>query len=630
MSSGSKGTKVAAIIAAVGIAGALGWLLARGSAPTADVHEGDGDAAGQATDAGPSAATGGAAADATTPTIAVAVADASATPSADGARLEGRVVDSTGVPQAGVALALLAADGARLTATSSDADGRYALADATLAGAAVAVGDATQPLEPGLARAEVRHLDLIVGATREVRGFVLDLNGDPVGGVVVTLRAMAFEGWQVGVSRKNGTVVFPRAPATELRLEAYDETLGADAGWVSAGSRQASVDLVLEPTAELTVEAGAPGGRVMVRNPSPLALGPDKSWQRSLAREQAVERARVLAMIDAIYPELRPEGADAMPLPELSAALERALSALPPETLAAYQARRTPERLAALQEATDRAIAAIPPDPPGESAIEKHGTIASGPVGATFRLAAGYRYDIALARPGGPERWCGAVLLRVGDHATVDCDARGVAKVHGRLVDRAGRPLASAPLELAVERGGRPQRATTDATGAFAFAVPVDGANLAAIAVALDAAPDGPTALARRGLRLAANADLDLGVIVARPDADALPPTEPYAGTGGTVGFDETGVVVTAMELMSPLELAGLEVGDTLIAADGEPLDSLSLPEVADRLRGAEGSLVELRVRDLDGELYDVTVERGTVVPRPTEVPAPTPAPEPR
>ncbi|MFO0748194.1 MAG: PDZ domain-containing protein [Myxococcota bacterium] len=545
---------------------------------------------------------------------ALAVADA---PVAEGpvarrgGRIEGRVLDATGAARGGVALTLVDAKGQRLAAVTSDAKGGYALVDESLTAGSVTVGDVSQVLEPALAAGEVRHLDLIVGATREVVGFVLDLNGDPLGGVPVTLRSMAFEGRQAGLSRKNGTVVFARAPTSELRVEAGADGLGFDAGWVAAGPGRATVDLVLEPTADLTVFASPQDAVVLVRNSSPQAFGPDRTWLRSLAREQREQRARMLAAIDTLYPELRPADADGLSLDQLSAALDAAFAALPPDQLAALQARRTPERLAALAEAEARAVAALPAEPPGESEVERHSVVARGAPGTTFALPAGYRYELAVQAPGAVETWCGPVLLMAGDQRTVRCGQGGTARLSGRVVDVSGKALTGLQMELQVDRGGRPQRMVADAAGRFEVRVPLEGTNLATLAAALG----DEVAFVRRNVVLAPGLDRDLGTLVVRRDADARPPTTPYAGTGGLVAAADNGVSVAKVERDSPLELAGIEPGDTLVAADGEPLAELSLPEVMDRLRGAEGSLVDLRVRNEDGELYDVTVERGVVVP---------------
>ena len=53
----------------------------------------------------------------------------------------------------------------------------------------------------------------------------------------------------------------------------------------------------------------------------------------------------------------------------------------------------------------------------------------------------------------------------------------------------------------------------------------------------------------------------------------------------------------------SPAEAAGLEAGDLVLAADGKPLDGLSVDGARDRIRGPSGSVVKL------------TVQRGTAAP---------------
>lgn len=58
-----------------------------------------------------------------------------------------------------------------------------------------------------------------------------------------------------------------------------------------------------------------------------------------------------------------------------------------------------------------------------------------------------------------------------------------------------------------------------------------------------------------------------------------------------------------------PGERAGLLLDDRIVAIDGAPTHSMSMREIRERLRGPEGSEVELRVQR-GNELIDLRVAR--------------------
>ncbi len=66
--------------------------------------------------------------------------------------------------------------------------------------------------------------------------------------------------------------------------------------------------------------------------------------------------------------------------------------------------------------------------------------------------------------------------------------------------------------------------------------------------------------------------------------------------------------------LGTPAWEAGLTVGDTIVAIDGEPIAGLDEAAFRERLRAPERSRLELRVRDLDGVERDVTVRPRVLV----------------
>lgn len=70
----------------------------------------------------------------------------------------------------------------------------------------------------------------------------------------------------------------------------------------------------------------------------------------------------------------------------------------------------------------------------------------------------------------------------------------------------------------------------------------------------------------------------------------------------------ESGLRVVEVPPDGPAARAGLEPGDVIVEIDGEPVEGLTAAQIHQRLGGAVGSRVELRV-DRDGRpmTFDVT-----------------------
>jgi carboxyl-terminal processing protease len=82
-----------------------------------------------------------------------------------------------------------------------------------------------------------------------------------------------------------------------------------------------------------------------------------------------------------------------------------------------------------------------------------------------------------------------------------------------------------------------------------------------------------------------------------------------YVGIGVRLENKDDEVVLSSPADGSPAEEAGIESGDVLVAVDGESLQDEEVEEIAERVRGPEGSKVELTVLR-DGEELEFTVER--------------------
>jgi carboxyl-terminal processing protease len=86
-----------------------------------------------------------------------------------------------------------------------------------------------------------------------------------------------------------------------------------------------------------------------------------------------------------------------------------------------------------------------------------------------------------------------------------------------------------------------------------------------------------------------------------------------YVGVGVQIEERAGEAVVSAPIDGSPAERAGVESGDIIVAVDGESVENVELPEVSNRVRGEEGSSVDLTLRRDGGEEINVTLERSKI-----------------
>ncbi len=82
-----------------------------------------------------------------------------------------------------------------------------------------------------------------------------------------------------------------------------------------------------------------------------------------------------------------------------------------------------------------------------------------------------------------------------------------------------------------------------------------------------------------------------------------------YVGIGVKLEKKDDEIAIVAPMDGSPAKEAGIESGDVLVAVDGESVDDEEFEEVGERVRGPEGSLVELTMLR-DGEEREFSVER--------------------
>ena len=72
-------------------------------------------------------------------------------------------------------------------------------------------------------------------------------------------------------------------------------------------------------------------------------------------------------------------------------------------------------------------------------------------------------------------------------------------------------------------------------------------------------------------------------------------------------------LVIVAPLAGSPAERAGLRPGDLVLAADGVPLDGLTVDGARDRIRGPKGSVVTLSIQRDDGDPFAVEITRDVI-----------------
>ena len=83
----------------------------------------------------------------------------------------------------------------------------------------------------------------------------------------------------------------------------------------------------------------------------------------------------------------------------------------------------------------------------------------------------------------------------------------------------------------------------------------------------------------------------------------------PVGGIHARMGYSESGGLRVVEVPEGPASQAGLREGDRIVSIDGDPVRSMVLEDVVERLRGPIGSEVELEVVR-DGELVTLLVAR--------------------
>jgi hypothetical protein len=190
-------------------------------------------------------------------------------------------------------------------------------------------------------------------------------------------------------------------------------------------------------------------------------------------------------------------------------------------------------------------------------------------------------------------------------------------KLSGRVIDRVTRaPLAGARVE--VQGGGALSAeqplstdARTDGEGRFELA------GMPPARVALTVTAEGHHGRVLGGLMMSADRDLGpLEVDLAPTRPDEKPRLE-FVGIGAVLAGKDDAIEIGQVMVGAGASQAGLRAGDLITAVDGRPVSELGLSGAVNQIRGAEGTVVVLKVKRAGtGQIEDVAVTR-----RPVRIP---------
>jgi len=242
--------------------------------------------------------------------------------------------------------------------------------------------------------------------------------------------------------------------------------------------------------------------------------------------------------------------------------------------------------------------------------------VARGALGVEIPVRASLLYEVVVRLPDGYEVVCGNVLVAPGQLVEMQCGRAARAVLVGRVVDVQGRPVEG--LVVDVPDGDAPMSARTDARGRFELAAEAQRALTVTVGVTDERGVLQPAS--RMSVSVVPGGRTDVGTITVRraeeqPDMSG---ERPFGGVGAALERTPNGVVLSNIGDESPLGLEGVEAGATLIAVDDIDAMTLPLEDAIVLLRGDVGTEVALRLRSIEGELYDVLVQRGLIDPRAT------------
>jgi len=86
-----------------------------------------------------------------------------------------------------------------------------------------------------------------------------------------------------------------------------------------------------------------------------------------------------------------------------------------------------------------------------------------------------------------------------------------------------------------------------------------------------------------------------------------------FSGVGIEITIKDTVLTVIAPLMGTPAEQAGVQIGDQILAIDGDSTDGITLTEASLKIRGEVGTAVVLLLRHRDGSEEEVSIVRDTI-----------------
>lgn len=452
-----------------------------------------------------------------------------------------------------------------------------------------------------LAQQETLELTLVLSAAGAVRGTVVDTQERPISGAVVSVQGVP---WIVSAtSDAAGAFRMTTVPDAATALVAVAR--GYKTGQAPLGTRDHQVELVVR----IVLAAGDPiDGEVRDGDGNPVSA-------RIVACEGEPSEAKTQSAADGSF-QLPPStiGCDAV--------AEHA------EFSPSDAVRVAPGGHLVLRLKTGGGIAGVVVDDRGaplspfrlgiESFSPARGKDFERAGARTFSDPAGaFRWDklapgsyvLTGSAAGRPPARSGAIDVRGGVVTTgVRIVLSRGGALAGTVTDEAHMPLAGVDLHFDQVSRVLDSDAVAQTDGAGRYR--------------LEGSPAGPfTVRAHKegfrvklvsGLRVDPGATLIEDLMLVALDGG---PGLELGGIGAGLAQTADGLALQNVFPDDPAARVGLRPGDRIVSIDGEPVDSMSMADALQRIRGEPGTVVGLSVRRPEtGEIVDVTIMRGRVV----------------
>jgi len=445
------------------------------------------------------------------------------------------------------------------------------------------------------------ELTLVLSPAGAVRGVVVDAQGRPVAGALVSVDGLP---WIVSASSDaQGAFVLTTVPDEATGLVAVAR--GFRTAHASLAAREEDRELVIR----IVLTAANPvAGRVEDDAGNPIGAS-------VVACEDTAAEARVQSAADGTF-ELPPSAIGCEAVAE-----HPEFAASPPQPV--VEGQRLVLRLGtggAIQGVVvDESGAAVTPfvvgiesfTPLRGRAGERHGSRSFDDAGGAFRwdkLAPG-SYVLTGSAAGKPPSRSASIDVQAG--ATTSGVRIVLAKggaIVGRVSEPGGAAVAGADLRFDAVSGVLDSKAsaTTDGAGRYR----------------LEGAPDGPLTVRVHkdgyrsklvsGLRVASGATLQQDIVLSAYDGGG---SMEFGGIGAGLGRSGDAIVFQSVFPDDPAARAGLRPGDRVVSIDGEPTEGMPLADALQRIRGEPGTAVGVSAfRPETGETVNLTIVRGTVV----------------